>query len=66
MVVLRYDLKAIEESGGDFEISSFLTSGKFFEAKKICDLKQVIRLDYPYLGRTLEMINGNPVSEIYC
>lgn len=66
MVVLRFDLKATEESKEDFGISSFLTFSKFFEAKKICDLKQVIRLNYPYLGRTLEMINGNPVSEIYC
>jgi hypothetical protein len=44
MVVLRFDLKATEESGEDFGASSFLASGEFFEAKKICDLGYSIEL----------------------
>ncbi|HKW05879.1 MAG TPA: hypothetical protein VJN71_11310 [Nitrososphaerales archaeon] len=43
-----------EESGGDYASSSFVAFGKF-EAKKISDLKQT-RLNYTYLGRTLEEV----------
>jgi hypothetical protein len=59
MVVLRFDFK---ETEGDFATSSFVASVKFLEAKKISDLKHVTRLNCTYLGRTLEVINGETES----
>ena len=64
MVALRFDLKETEESEGDLAISSFVASSKFLEAKKISDLKQLTRLNYTYLGRTLEVINGENESRV--